>query len=94
MGSTAGDSSSLAARSPSSSSAAPPRAEAGIRKGWSAPVKRRSMWGATSPTKLTTPTKATLTAAMRVHSAMLAQVRTPTLTPRLRAVSPPPERAL
>ena len=71
MGSTTGDSRLLAARSPSSSKTAPPRAEAGIRKQWSAPVKRRSMWGATRPTKLITPTKATLMAAIRVHSPML-----------------------
>ena len=84
----------LANRSPSRSSAAPPKTEPGIRYTWLLPTTIRTMCGATRPIKLMSHTQETTTELHRQHSTMPTRVSRFTLIPRLMAVSSPLKSAL
>ena len=62
-----------AAISQTTTKAAPSSADAGISTRWSAPAKRRTIWGASSPTKLRSPAKLTAAPASRVGTVLLEE---------------------
>ena len=93
-GNTMGERIVLARISDVSKNTPPNKAEAGIRNRSSLPVRRRTIWGTTSPTKAIIPKNETDTAVVSEAINIILILSFSTFTPKLLAVSSPLFRAL
>lgn len=71
---------------------APIRAAKGRRRWWSAPLKKRPIWGTMSPTKPILPPRQTARLVKRAVQKRMSLRQNATLSPRAAACSPPRDK--